>query len=197
MHFCRDVLGKNLYYKVSGIDLTPYLLTRLPEYLNNNGVQVGSLYLEDFLNFNSTQQFDVVCSFGFIEHFTNFELVFQKHIDLVKPGGILVVACPNFNGLQKLFHAMLDYDNLKRHVLAAMDLQSWGKILKKNDMEIIYHGYYRTADFWAEIPKNQKTRLRLGRLLSWATKKIDRYVDFPNPWLSPYMISFSRKPLNS
>jgi 2-polyprenyl-3-methyl-5-hydroxy-6-metoxy-1,4-benzoquinol methylase len=40
-----------------------------------------------------------VISFGFIEHFDNPENVIQKHLDLLKPGGILIVGVPNFTGI--------------------------------------------------------------------------------------------------
>jgi len=190
-------LGKNFNYKVSGVDLTPYVLTRLPQHLAKNGVQLGAFYKENISDFSLSQQFDIVCSFGFIEHFVNFEEIIQKHIDLVKPGGTVIMSCPNFRGLQRLFHATLDRANLERHVLNAMDLRAWAKILEKNEMEIMYQGYYRTADFWTDVHKPGKFHLRLIRLLIWFTKQIDQRLNLPNPWLSPYMISFSRKPIRN
>lgn len=48
-------------------------------------------------------QFDVAVSFGFIEHFADPALAVKRHLDLLKPGGVLVIMVPNighgtFNG---------------------------------------------------------------------------------------------------
>ena len=48
-------------------------------------------------------QFDVVVSFGFIEHFADPSQVLKRHVDLLKPGGVLIIMVPNighgtFNG---------------------------------------------------------------------------------------------------
>jgi len=44
-------------------------------------------------------RFDIVCSFGFIEHFRNPKMVLEVHKKLLKPGGIIVCLIPNLEGL--------------------------------------------------------------------------------------------------
>ncbi len=117
----------------------------------------------------------------------------EKHLRMVAPGGTLIVSCPNFRYAQFVFHRLLDPVNLSRHVLAAMDLSRWRQVLTRNGMEILHHDYYRTAGFWADTP-------RPGRLASHAVyyvKRINQVIDlrmnYPNRFLSPYMISISRK----
>jgi len=186
-------LGRRFNYEVSGIDATPFVLTRMPERLRQHGLKIGRFYHGDFLQFQPEHLYDVVCSFGFIEHFTNFENVMEKHLRMVAPGGTLIVSCPNFRYAQFVFHRLLDPVNLSRHVLAAMDLSRWRQVLTRNGMEILHHDYYRTAGFWADTP-------RPGRLASHAVyyvKRINQVIDlrmnYPNRFLSPYMISISRK----
>ena len=41
--------------------------------------------------------FDLVASFGFIEHFSDPRDVVEKHLELLRPGGLLVVTVPNLN----------------------------------------------------------------------------------------------------
>jgi len=57
------------------------------------------------------EHFDVVVSRGFIEHFEDPAKVVLRHLDLLKPGGLLVVTIPNLRGLNqaltKLFHPEL------------------------------------------------------------------------------------------
>jgi len=42
-------------------------------------------------------QFDLVASYGFIEHFDHPEDVVSKHLELLRPGGVLVVTVPHMN----------------------------------------------------------------------------------------------------
>jgi 2-polyprenyl-3-methyl-5-hydroxy-6-metoxy-1,4-benzoquinol methylase len=185
-------LGQRFGFQVSGIDLTPQI-TNLPDYIRSLGVAVGQFYQEDFLTFNAENTYDVVCSFGFIEHFREFGIIIKKHTQLVKPGGTLVMACPNFRGMQYVFHRLFDPANLHRHELRVMNLRLWKHILSRNGMKIIHQGYYRTADFWSDSPRQGPWARRIAHWLTQLTRHIDQRIDIPNPWFSPFMISFSMK----
>jgi SAM-dependent methyltransferase len=186
-------LGKRFGYTVNGIDATPFVLNRMPEFIDRHNVKIGKFYHGDFLNFEPEDSYDVVLSFGFVEHFFNLEEVIEKHIRLVKPAGTLILACPNFRGLQYVFRRLLEPSALERHVLDTMNLFRWKTILDRNNMDTLEHGYYRTADFWVDTPRE-------GILAQWAikylervTKGIDKRVNWPNRLLSPFMFNVSRK----
>lgn len=186
-------LGKKFNYTISGIDKTPHIVDRLPQLFKSKGVKVGQLYYEDFLNFQPSEKYDVVCSYGFIEHFLDLEMILKKHIDLLKPSGILIITCPNFTRGQYLFHKLFDSENLKHHVLKSMSLSRWRPILKENDMELLCDGYYRTVDFWMnESPQNVISR-KVAGLIQIIAKTIDNNIDIPNRWFSPYLFSISKK----
>ncbi|HHV23594.1 MAG TPA: class I SAM-dependent methyltransferase [Methanosarcina sp.] len=186
-------LGSQFNYEVSGIDTTPFLSTRLPLHLTRNRVKIGKLYNENFLTFNPNEKYDVVCSFGFIEHFTNFEAIIEKHIQLTKPSGTLIITCPNFRKIQYLLHKCLDSDNLKRHNLASMDTNRWTNVLQNNNMKILYHGYYRTSGFWTDSPNNGLIKNYISIAVRYLFKHIDQRVNLPNPWVSPYIVLIAQK----
>jgi 2-polyprenyl-3-methyl-5-hydroxy-6-metoxy-1,4-benzoquinol methylase len=64
-------------------------------------VEVGSapgehlVRLKQRFGLTPREAFDVVLSGGFIEHFTDVAAIVQKHLQLLKPGGRLVVMIPN------------------------------------------------------------------------------------------------------
>jgi len=186
-------MGKNFGYEVSGIDKTYLVKNQLPMYLAEHGIKIGNLYYGDFLEFEFDQTYDVVCSFGFIEHFFNFKDIIKKHIELVKPTGTLIIACPNFSGLQYFFRRLVDSENLQHHVMKAMDLPVWGEILNDNGMDILLQGYYRTADFWVDPMKRGFLASKAIEVIQGLTGAIDKKINWPNSWLSPYMISISQK----
>src|ERR1051326_5710080 len=75
-------LAQNLGYTVSGIDATPFIRDQMPRRLAQHGVRVGELLHGDFLAFEPTRTYDVVCSFGFIEHFEDTENLIRRHARL-------------------------------------------------------------------------------------------------------------------
>lgn len=187
-------LGKTFGYTVGGIDTTPGVVAALPDLVRSQGVEVSGFVQGDFLTYALDQQYDVVCSFGFIEHFLNYEEVIRRHIALVKPGGILVLSCPNFRRLQWVFHRLFDAPNLRRHVLAAMNFREWNKIFSEAGMEVLHQSYYRTCEVWrtregSPRPIRDKVAWRLVRL----AQALDTRIRWPNRWTSPYMVTFARK----
>ena len=182
-------LGKRFNYIVSGIDKTPFIKDRLPLLIKSENVHLGNLFNEDFMDFKSSETYDMVCSFGFLEHFSDLNSIIEKHINLVKPSGILILTCPNFTRGQYLFHRLFDSQSLDRHVTETMVLSRWREILKKNNMDILFDGYYKTIDFWTESTKHKI----IVYLLQYLAKKIDSHINYPNCWFSPYMISVSKK----
>ena len=181
-------------YVANGIDLTPHVQDRLPEFFTRHGIRIGNFFYGDFLATSFDQTYDVVCSFGFIEHFTNFDEVIRKHVELVKPGGILILSCPNFRRLQFLIHRALDNQNLKRHVLSAMDFKAWRRVLEKNDMEVLAQNYWQTFGFWHENRSPNRLQRAGIRLAERLAGSIDSRIDLPNRFTSPHMVTFARKP---
>lgn len=125
--------------------------TKIPEWLTDKGYKTGSFYKSDIFQFEPKNQYDLVCSFGFIEHFTNYKEVIEKHLKLVKQSGLVVIETPNFRGfVQNFLHRFLDKTNYDRHFIPSMNPQEWETILKNEGFEIITSGYFGGFDFWSE-----------------------------------------------
>lgn len=150
-----------LGYRLSGVDLTPGTIDKLPYFLQTLGFLTGPFYQADATTLRLSEQFDVVCSFGFVEHFENFPDIIRQHIALVKPGGLLVITAPNFLGrIQHRLHRMLDAENLQRHNIRAMDIRVWTEIVKQAGCTPIESDYFGKFDFWADVsPKKLSHRL--------------------------------------
>lgn len=137
----------DLGYILSGCDLTPRVAEDLSPWLSKQGYRVGDFFHDPYEK-HIDKQFDLVASFGFIEHFENFDEVFQDHCKMVKNGGYLIVQFPNFRGsVQNKLHSLFDNDNLANHVVDAMNTDYYASILP-DDFEILFNGYYGAFDFW-------------------------------------------------
>jgi L-malate glycosyltransferase len=134
--------------EINGIDYIPQT-KKLKEVLLNNSINVGEIFCADFLETKIDRKFDCVYSLGFIEHFENWEVVLDKHINLVNTGGYLMIECPNYRGMyQRIPKFLFDRRNLLRHNLSSMKLDKWCEILLRNHFEIIYSDYFGGYLLW-------------------------------------------------
>ena len=137
-----------LGYELNGIDQTEYL-DRMIDWFKNNSFKIGGFRQGDVFNLSFDKQYDVVASFGFIEHFENFEEVLKIHCNLVKAGGYIYVTVPNFAGfIQNKLHSFFDNESLNKHCVPSMDPEKWARVLKTEGFEIIKNGYLGGFDFW-------------------------------------------------
>lgn len=164
-----SVLG-TLGHTLNGIDLTPKVYTELPEWLTSLEFNVGTLVRADVFKHDPGRTFDVVCSFGLIEHFTNWEELFLLHAKWVNPGGFLVITTPNFrSSLQQILHRALDSLNLARHNIESMNPIRWRDMALDAGFEVLQYGGIGHFDFWADRQNRnliQKALLKVIRKTS-------------------------------
>jgi L-malate glycosyltransferase len=182
-----------LGYELNGLDLTPRVEKEFPEWLRSRGYKTGSFVREDFLEWKSTVQYDVVASFGFIEHFTNWEEIFVKHMSMVKSGGHLVIETPNFRGLlQRFIHYFLDHENYKRHFIGAMAPEKWKKLAEQNGFEVLHAGYIGSFEFWVDKEPDQGWRAKVFQRLIRHYHRFKKLPENRKTW-SPYCGIIAKK----
>lgn len=187
-----SVLG-DLGYRLNGIDLTPRVEGELPAWLSKNGYAVGTFYRDDFLSHANNFGYDAVCSFGFIEHFTNYREIIEKHVHYVSPGGYLIITTPNFAGsVQRALHASFDKENMERHHLPAMDPFEWKAVLEAQGFSILFCGWKGGFDFWAESKGNTVFGKIIVRILNLSGKLL-RFLPFSHRSFSPYAVVVARR----
>lgn len=176
-------LAKRYHYKAFGVDYSDELWTT-EELSKFNDLPAPTLFKEDIFKWNPGRQFDIVCSFGFLEHFDDPSPVIKKHLELLKPGGTLIITMPHFAHLQYFFHWLIDRENLKKHNTKIMNLESLRNALLnchpepacpvvnaersttgvEASLSIQHLNYYRTFGFWVERPLASHPELVEGSL---------------------------------
>jgi 2-polyprenyl-3-methyl-5-hydroxy-6-metoxy-1,4-benzoquinol methylase len=185
------VLGE-MGHELNGCDLTPKVHD-LADWFGKCGFVTGLFEQQDVFQLDASAQYDVVASFGLIEHFGNWRDLFIKHMEMVTPGGYLVVTTPNFKSmLQHTLHKALDSENLKIHNVESMSPAIWAKMARDAGFEIIFQGGIGRFEFWADAQKRnifQKIVLKGIR----ATRPLWRYAPAGTLGLSPYYGIVARK----
>ena len=151
-------------YELNGVDMFKDTETLLPAWLKSQKYKVGDFYQEDFLRFETKNKFDVIGSFGFIEHFNNWPWVVKRQVELAKTGGIILVDVPNLKSpLYYLLYRVLEPSVLLSHEMSALNLKAIKKVFEANNCEIKSAGY--TGYFYFRfVTKNDKW----SKNLEWA-----------------------------
>lgn len=163
-----------------------------------NDIKDYQILNEDFFKIKDVE-FDVVTSFGFIEHFDNYEEVIGKHFDILKPGGYLVLGVPAWGCLQELFsRAFCSKERIDRlldtHNTKMMKLNILKKSISNLHCKILFSGYVRGTDFWFNW--NDTFVKKELRWLVYILKQFNRFIGKnipPSKFYSPSILVIVQK----
>lgn len=187
-------LTKRFEYKAYGVDYSDAIL-RTADLFKFNNLPEPILYKEDVFTWNPNIKFDVVCSFGFIEHFEDIDTIISKHSELLAPGGKIILTLPHFAHAQYFFHWLIDRENLKKHNTKIMNLGSIKNAIEKSGLKIEFLSYYKTFGFWTE----RKNMAIWEKTINWVIIKLGKVItkifghDRPNFLFSPHIVCVATK----
>ena len=187
--------SKKMNYKVSGIDFSSINLIR--NTLKKNDVINYDIIECDFLNFNTEKKYDVVASFGFVEHFEEYSEIIEKHADLVKDNGYLIIEIPNLKYFNGFLFKIFDKKTYSTHNLEVMDIDILANsVTKNNKFEILYKNYYLTCFLMFNENHPWLKERALVKEIFIIIKKIIKKLkldNIKNKWFSPYMIIIAKR----
>jgi SAM-dependent methyltransferase len=176
-------------YRIDGVDYCGNM-DYVRRNLQHNGIYDSNLYDADFFTFVPRQQYDLVFSGGFVEHFDDHELVIQKHADLAKPGGRVVIFLPNLTHIHKLLCSCFAPGVLRVHRFTLMDRDKLRATLEKAGLRVLHCEYHKTF----------RPTYRLPKVVQFCSRALQKLLmmtglnDIGNRYGSPYLISVSLKP---
>jgi SAM-dependent methyltransferase len=100
-------------------------------------------FLERYRN-----HFDGVLSRGFIEHFEDVKPVIDRHLDILKPGGFLIISVPNLRGFNYFLSRFFDEGSIPRHNLRIMSKNGYRALFHRADLQTLFCDYYGTFSFY-------------------------------------------------
>jgi SAM-dependent methyltransferase len=170
---------------VEGVEYSEKGATLSRENLAALGVP-GVIHHADFFTC-PVEQYDLVLSFGFIEHFDRLESVFARHLQFVRPGGRLVIGVPNFHGLNRILQRLADPAYLELHNLRAMDPALYRDLGDHHGLTRLHQTYVGGPDpIIVKLGKRWVTPLVLAQARLRRLRALDRA---DAPWTSPYLLT--------
>ena len=143
----------------------------------------------DFFTFKTDKKYDIVFSFGFIEHFEDTKDVIKRHIELLGNNSHLLIILPNFRGLNGFIQYVFDRNNLRAHNLNSMKLPLIKNIMLELGLKNIVVEYSRKPMVWIEPKAGTAFVRKLVKIFSYTLKVFPIKCRL----LSPYIIIYASK----
>ena len=195
---CSAALCKDNDWVCSGIDYSEdadlFLST-----LESVGKQ-ATLYKMDIFETKIDKKFDIVSSFGLVEHFRGASLdkIFNIHDAYLRKGGYLIIEVPNFTGFHYFWRYIFDKPELDNHNIDVMQPKSmcW---FEDKGYEIIYNDYVGIMRLsgnsgWTKYWFTGKAVAAAGKLMSLIAKGLAKIgVKLQGQTFSPALLFIAHK----
>lgn len=192
--------AKEFGFKVYGIDYSEIGCQQAMQVLSKEGVE-GEIVCADFFSPPEWMigEFDVVISFGVLEHFEDTEGCILAFSKFLKQEGIMITNIPNLMGLLGLIQKLMNRNVFNIHVPLSL-----GEVLEahqKSMLEPVSCNYFLVANFGVLNFEH----LRGNFLYAWILQSfcwLNRAIWFieklmpvkSNRWSSPYINCVAIKP---
>ena len=199
-------MKEEFHYEPYGIEYTKNGVKQNRDLFIRNGIDPNNVIHDDFLSdavaAKYTNTFDIVYSGGLIEHFTNVGEVIDRHVDLVAPGGLLVVGIPNLRGMNYALTKIVNGPILDVHNLSIMDKGVFCSLFDRGSLEPLYCDYYGTINLQLFFTDNRYFKNIVDRVFNTGQlflnlllnrTLMERSARLENKYTSPYLIYIGRK----
>lgn len=193
--------ARELGYAVEGVDYSPRGCANARQGLDAANV-AGTVHCVDFLQLGSEfeDNYDMVTSFGVIEHFVQPAAILRLFARCLRQGGMALTFVPNMAGLYGDLIKRFDRALYDTHVL--FDLRQLASFHEQAGLEVVHAAYTGWADFQS-IPVDQYGALP-GLLLknliyAWNRSLLVAYRALPgfrpqSPYFCDSMLVLARVP---
>lgn len=165
---------------------------RYLEVLQAAGLCDAVLHRGDLRSFRPDHPFDVVASFGLIEHFQDPAEILDHHDRMLRNGGLCLVVVPNFRKVQYLYHRIFDRRDMAMHNTAAMMPRLFFDFARRRGHRVRYLGYAGRLRLWNAPTKGWLPRA-VKKGVREAARVLGRRLPAGHPWLAPWLVYVGEK----
>jgi len=171
--------AKEFGYEPYGVDYSKIGCKMAEENLKRVGID-GTILCEDIFKTSLKKEyFDVVYSIGLIEHFDDPNKIINKHIELLKVGGTLIITIPNFgDSLYLTLRKLLGKEKelLETHNTTIMDKGRLKEVLQGKGVQILMLDYFGPINLILAFEPKNTAMLLLMHLINQALGYITFYL---------------------
>jgi len=169
---------------------------KIKELLEYNELSMKEINLieTDLFSYDPEDMLDLCVSSGFIEHFSDTKDLIQRHINFLKPGGILLIIVPNFLGVNGWFNKKFDFPSFEKHFLDCMDVRYLEKCALELNLKNVETFYFGKFSIWLENYSKKPILIKMLFKTCWILGKfLTKIISFDSIYLSPYSVLIAKK----
>ncbi len=188
-------------YEPWGIEYVESCAHQAQEMLDREKVP-AHIIVGDFFNLNAAEHinesgWDLVASFGFVEHFDEPEVAVSKHLEVTRSGGMVVVSVPNHAGWNGKIMRYVDQDKWQQHNCMSLDdlVEAFNQA---GNNKILFSGHVGHVGFWnagvySRVKKLMGKWYLLARAPLWLIEWLGQWAVPNNKISSPEILVIARK----
>lgn len=165
------IMHNKFGYNPFGVEYTEIGYEQIKKMLLENNLPTDNAIHADFFDQSFSQKytdcFDIVASFGFLEHFDNPKEVVEKHLNILKSGGHLFIIIPNFRYINYWLRCFFNTNFIETHNLELMDLNTFKNCFVFDNFQIeecCYLGSFMFPQPTHTSPSKRYVEKILGKL---------------------------------
>lgn len=191
--------------KVSGLDYSAVGCRIAEENLKLLGIDYEEIICADLFEWKGEKQYDVIFSYGVIEHFDNPEEIIRICYNHLSPNGIIITLVPNIQGVVRTLSRQFINNVYKMHkIFTKSSLRTLHESMRLMDIKTDYVGTFSLSVIpWTKTDfKYFDKKVRSRCLFIKCIYSIDLLlskvllftkINLPSRIFSPYIISIMRK----
>lgn len=170
-------------YQVSGLEYLHWCCEQMRVLLGREGVN-AQVIEGDLFSYAPAERdkWDVVCSHGFIEHFTDATPAVRRHFELAREGGLVILIVPNHATLYGRIMKAIRPDKYAMHNLMTLQ-DTLDAVTAAGASEIVFAGHIGRLGFWSCCL--YETVLQHGRLIYNLVRAPLWLIEHAAQWLVP------------
>lgn len=190
-------LYERLGYRVDGFEYLDVAAEKTRENLSLCGITTNeyNIITADFLNQTPEEKYDLVTSFGFIEHFENYQDIFSKHLAYTKKDGYVVIGFPSFRGVNYYIQLCIDKISgskiIENHNIKMMDNDLMFKMINQSKNDIVFSNYI--GGFEPSLFNIQDIKNTFVRFCFKVVLKLLGFNNSNNKFVSSYLLVIVKK----
>lgn len=185
------------YFKLDATLFDYYIHPKIiEELLVSNNLTLADINIieADLFEHQPIKKYDLVTSFGLIEHFLNTKDIIERHLNFLNDDGTLFITLPNFKGVNGWVQKTFDVENYNKHFIACMDLEFLSATAKQLGLKNVQTYYYGGFSTWLENKNNKPKLIQISVKIIWVIGKIlSKIIPIQTKLLSPYIVLVSTK----
>jgi 2-polyprenyl-3-methyl-5-hydroxy-6-metoxy-1,4-benzoquinol methylase len=153
-----------------------------------NGVTDCEIVNCNLFDYFPDEKYDVVFSTGLIEHFEDWQAIWNKHIDFLKPDGFLFIGLPNTRFLHWIFMKLFCPSILAVHRMYLMSPKTLKRLSVESGLDVLFCNYIATYRPFYPVP----TPIQFVSRVVIKLLNVTGLGNVPNRFGSPFIFLVAR-----